>query len=215
MNVQSTRDLFKAKLADEDFAEDGNLELIGASFIADEPSIFGTVNDDWNQRELRWYLSQSLNVNSIPGEVPKIWKQVASSSGQVNSNYGWCVLSHQNGSQFERAIGALVENKNSRQAVMIYTRPTMHEDSKQDGMHDFMCTYATQLLIRKNKLHHVVKMRSNDVVHGFKGDRFWQDTVHNFALARLQQKYPDLEKGDLHWMVGSLHIYPRHFELVK
>lgn len=215
MNVQNIRDTFKAKLAAKNFAEDGNLEIVSASFIADEPSIFGEVNPDWNSRELRWYISQSLNVNDITPPVPAVWQQVASKIGRINSNYGWCVFSQANGYQFHKAIDSLIKNKESRQAVIIYLRPSMHEDSKQDGMRDFMCTYSTQLFIRDNQLHHLVYMRSNDAVYGFKGDYFWQDVVHGFALTRLQQTYPDLVKGSLYWNAGSLHIYPRHFELVK
>jgi len=211
MNVQSIRDLFKAMKPNES----GMLEIINASFIADEPFIFGEVNDKWNARELRWYMSQSLNVNDIAPPVPAVWKQVASKKGQINSNYGWCVFSQQNGYQFQKAIDSLLLNKDSRQAVMIYIRPSMHEDSCMDGMRDFMCTYSTQLLIRAGQLHHIVNMRSNDAVYGYKGDRFWQDTVLDFALTCLNDSYPDLVKGNLYWNAGSLHIYPRHIGLVK
>jgi thymidylate synthase len=215
MNVQSIRKTFIDKLAAQDFAEDGNLEIINASFIADEPLIFGELNDVWNARELRWYMSQSLNVNDIAPPVPLVWQQVASKKGMINSNYGWCVFSNRNGHQFHKAIDALIKNKNSRQAVMIYIRPSMHEDSVIDGMRDFMCTYSTQLLIRGGKLHHIVNMRSNDVVYGYKGDMFWQDTVLDLALARLNANYPELVKGNLYWNAGSLHVYPKHFHLVQ
>ena len=209
--VQRIRDQFKAMKPDES----GMLEIVNASFIADEPSIFGEVNDEWNARELRWYMSQSLNTNDIAPPVPAVWQQVASKKGRINSNYGWCVFSAENGYQFHKAIDSLVLNKDSRQAVIIYIRPSMHEDSVIDGMRDFMCTYSTQLLIRAGQLHHIVNMRSNDAVYGFKGDYFWQNTVHDFALIRLQQTYPDLVKGNMHWNAGSLHIYPRHIGLVK
>lgn len=214
MNVQSIRKTFIDKLAAQDFAEDGNIEIVNASFVADKPVIFGEIDDTWNARELRWYMSQSLNVNDIAPPVPAVWKQVASSKGMINSNYGWCIFSSQNGYQFHKAIDALVKNKTSRQAVMIYIRPSMHEDSVKDGMRDFMCTYNTQLLIRDGKLHHIVNMRSNDAIYGFKGDRFWQDTVLDLALARLNDAYPDLVKGSLYWNAGSLHVYPKHFYLV-
>ena len=215
MIVQDIRNQFKEKLAVKDFAEDGNLDILSASFVADEPSIFGEIDSTWNSRELRWYMSQSLNVNDIAPPVPAVWKQVASSKGMINSNYGWCIFSRRNGYQFHKAIDSLVKNKNSRQAVMIYIRPSMHEDSILDGMRDFMCTYSTQLLIRDGKLHHIVNMRSNDVVYGFKGDRFWQDTVLDLALSRLKVTYPDLVKGSLYWNAGSLHVYPKHFNLVQ
>lgn len=215
MNVQTIRDLFKDKLANGQFAEDGNLEIVNASFIADEPTLFGQPNNDWHERELRWYNSMSLSVKDIEPPVPSIWLEIASTQGMINSNYGWCIFSRENGYQFHRAIDALVKNKASRQAVLIYTRPSMHEDAERDGMRDFICTNTTQLLIRGNQLHHIVSMRSNDAVYGYKGDWFWQNKVLDYALARLKLNYPDLTKGRIYWNAGSLHIYPRHFELVK
>jgi len=212
MNVQDIRDIFKRTDADP---ESGMVEIINASFIADEPSIFGVVNDDWNARELRWYMSQSLNVNDLAPPVPTVWQQVASTKGEINSNYGWCVFSAANGYQFHRAIDSLKLNKLSRQAVMIYIRPSMHGDSTHDGMRDFMCTYSTQLMIRGNELHHIVNMRSNDAIFGYKGDYAWQNTVLDFALARLKESYPNLVKGNLYWNAGSLHVYPRHVGLIK
>jgi hypothetical protein len=104
MNVQSIRQTLIEKLAIEDFAEDGNLEIINASFIADETLIFGEVDDTWNAKELRWYMSQSLNVNEIAPPVPAVWRQVASSKGMINSNYGWCIFSARNGYQFHKAM---------------------------------------------------------------------------------------------------------------
>ena len=214
MNVQDIRQIFRDKLAAKQIEVDGNLEIISACFIADEPSIFGEVNNGWNVRERAWYMSQSLNINSIPPPIPAVWKQVASPTGLINSNYGWCIFSSENGHQFHKAIDSLIANKNSRQAVMIYIRPSMHEDAIKDGMQDFICTYSTQLLIRDNKLHCVVNMRSNDGVYGYKGDYFWQDVILNFALIKLNQTYYDLVKGDIYWNAGSLHIYPKHFDLV-
>lgn len=213
--VADIREQFKAMLAAQDVVEDGNLEIINATFVADEPSIFGEVNEDWCRRELRWYMSQSLSVEDIPPPIPQIWKQVASFNGRINSNYGFLIWSSKNGLQFENAIEALMQNPASRQALMIYTRPSMHIDAKVDNMRDFICTNTVQLVIRKNKLHYMVNMRSNDVVFGYKGDRHWHDFVFELALHRLQGKYPTLEKGLMFWNAGSLHIYPRHFDLVK
>ena len=42
------------------------VEIMNASFIANQPLIFGAVNEEYVQRELDWYLSESLNVNDIP-----------------------------------------------------------------------------------------------------------------------------------------------------
>ena len=215
MFVNNIREKFKELFQKQDFAEDGNLEIVNASFIADEPFVFGKIDTGYTLRELRWYISQSLNVGDISGEVPKIWQQIASTKGEINSNYGWAIFSEENGNQYKKAVEALLSNANSRQAVMIYIRPSMHEDSVRDGMKDFMCTYSVQMLIRKNKLHYIVNMRSNDAIYGYKNDFFWQKYVRDLAFEALSEKYTDLKVGNIYWNAGSLHVYPRHFELVK
>ena len=80
------------------------IEILNASFIADEAAIFGTVNEDYVKRELEWYRSLSLNVNDIPGGAPAIWQQVADANGFINSNYGWCIYSAENGNQFVKVV---------------------------------------------------------------------------------------------------------------
>ena len=65
------------------------LEIMGASFNADEPVIFGTLNTDYAKREVEWYESQSLNVHDIPGETPAIWLAISGGGGCINSNYGY------------------------------------------------------------------------------------------------------------------------------
>ena len=35
-------------------------------------------------------------VQDIPGETPKIWKDVASNLGVINSNYGYLIWSNDN-----------------------------------------------------------------------------------------------------------------------
>ena len=219
LRVKDIRQYFRDELAASRFVTDKSgvktLEMIGANFIADETSIFGDVNWEYVARELEWYDSQSLKVADIPGGTPKIWQQVASKNGEINSNYGWAIYSEQNHKQFWSVLLELIANPNSRRAVMIYTRPTMHQDYCRDGMSDFMCTNAVQYLIRDNRVHAVVQMRSNDVVFGYKNDRAWQSEVLNRLVRSLnmlaQQNY---YAGDIIWNVGSLHIYERHFNLL-
>jgi thymidylate synthase len=211
--VTHIRQEFQYLLKNEAFIEDKTgvkmLEIRSASFVADEPSIFGTPNQDYIDRELAWYESQSLNVNDIPGGPPTIWKQVADKHGYINSNYGWCVFSKQNGSQYDNVVKELTAHPYSRRAVMIYTRPKMWEDYNLDGMSDFMCTNAVQYMIRYGRLNAVVQMRSNDVVFGYRNDYAWQKHV-------LQKLAKDLGvvEGDIYWNAGSLHVYERHFNMV-
>jgi thymidylate synthase len=214
LNVNEIREYFRIALAEKDFVIDKTgskmLELVGASFVASEPSIFGVINEDYVKRELDWYKSCSLNVNTIAGDVPKIWKQVATPDGRINSNYGWCVFHPDNGMQYDRVKEELIGNPWSRRAIMIYTRPTMHMEYNTDGMSDFMCTNAVQYMIRNGKLTSVVQMRSNDVVFGYKNDYAWQKYVLDKLAADLE-----VPAGDIIWNAGSLHVYERHFLLVK
>lgn len=214
MKVSDVRQYFIDQLAQQNFVEDKTgvkmLEMIGATFIADEPAIFGTVNQEYVQRELDWYKSMSLNVGDIPGGPPEIWKQVASTQGWINSNYGYLIWHEENWNQYQNVLEELRRSPFSRRAVMIYTRPMIWNDYNIDGMSDFICTNAVQYFIRDDKLQVVVQMRSNDVVYGFKNDYAWQEYV---ALALCDEL--GVELGNIIWHVGSLHVYERHFGLVK
>ena len=213
-NVNDIRKYFKTALAYEEFVTDKTgvktIEMIGAQFIADEPAIFGKVDEDYVRRELEWYRSMSLNVNDIPGGPPKIWQQVADKDGNINSNYGWCIWSSFNGYQYDSCYRELKQNPNSRRGIMIYTRPGMQTEYNTDGMSDFMCTNTVQYLIRNGELYALVNMRSNDVVYGYKNDYAWQAYVQQSLAADL-----GCEVGPIIWNVGSLHVYERHFGLVK
>ncbi len=212
-NIEYIRGLFKSKLLNEVFVTDKTgvktIEIVGAQFIADEPAIFGEPNDDWHRRELEWYLTMSLNVNDIPPPIPAIWKQVATKDGRINSNYGWAILSAENGSQYYHVVQELRKNPFSRRAQMIYTRPSMHYDYNKDGMSDFMCCSNTTHVIRDGKLTSMVYFRSNDAVHGYKGDFAWMNFVHLMLAKDLE-----VPAGDIIWHSASFHIYERHFHLL-
>jgi thymidylate synthase len=219
--VSNIRNIFKEKLKMGEFVYDKTLvktiEIINAAFFANQPTIFGTVNEDYVKRELDWYKSKSLNVNDIPGGPPEIWKMVSSKDGRINSNYGWCIYSEENGSQFIKVVDELARNPGSRRATMIYTRPTMHDDYNTDGMSDFICTNTVQYLIRDCKLHAIVNMRSNDAVFGYKNDYAWQKHVLLEVWEYLRNSYKhllDLKIGDIYWNVASLHVYERHFKFI-
>ena len=185
------------------------IEIIGACFIASDDVIFGEINSDYLKREESWYDSMSRNVNDIPGGPPPVWKAIADKNGFINSNYGWCVKSEENGSQYEKVISELRKNPESRRAVTIYTRPSMWDDYCHDGRSDFMCTNVVQYVVRGGKCHAIVQMRSNDALIGYKNDKAWQSRVLRDISNEL--KY---EVGDLYWQVGSLHVYERNFYLV-
>lgn len=216
MLVHNIRETFKRLLEEEKFVTDKTgtrvIEIVNASFIADEETIFGNINHDYVEREIEWYLSQSLNVNDIPGDTPKIWQQVATDDGRINSNYGWCVFSEENGNQYGNVLTELRRSPDSRRAIMIYTRPSMWTDYNKDGMSDFCCTNNVQYLIRNNSVHAVVNMRSNDSWAGYRNDFQWQKYVLGKLVIDLCN--PAYDIGNIYWNAGSLHVYSSQFYLV-
>ena len=218
--VHQIRQNFADLLKKERFVGDRTgakvIEIINASFIADESVIFGTPASDWYDREVQWYLSQSLNINDIPPPIPATWQAVAApETGEINSNYGWCVFSPQNFAQYANVRAALVQNPNTRQAQMIYTRPSMHYDWNRDHMLDFMCCAYVHYFKRENTLLASVYFRSNDAVYGFKGDLHWNQYVYDKLYNELRYVYPELKKHSIIWNAGSIHVYQRHWHLVK
>lgn len=213
-NVASIRQLFLELKEKKEYVIDKTgcsmLEILGATFIADETSIFGIVNQDYVQREIEWYKSMSLRVHDIPGGAPSAWLACASPEGFVNSNYGYLVWSDANFRQYEHVLNELRNKPESRRAQMIYTRPSMWGEFDKGGMSDFICTNAVQYAIRDGKLVAIVQMRSNDVLFGYKNDKAWQDYVHNQLASDLS-----IPVGDMIWHAGSLHVYEKHFHLIK
>jgi thymidylate synthase len=229
MNVNDIRNYFMQELAAERFTTDKTgqqtIEIIGASFIADEPSIFGTPSEEYIAKEFEWYKSQSTNINDIYGPdraPPAAWVYSADKNGEINSNYGKLIFSKQFYSQYDNALGQLANNPDGRRATMIYNRPSIWTEYNQNGKSDFICTNAVSYYIRDNKLHAVVQMRSNDAVFGYKNDYAWQKEVMQMLcndindFNEIAETFgPILTVGNLHWQVQNLHVYSRHFHLLK
>ena len=216
ITIEAVRDFFIHELHNKNFTIDRTgaktIEMIGASFIADEDAIFGKPNDDYIDAEIEWYDSQSTNINDIPygDEPPKAWQYSANEHGEINSNYGHLIWSEKYYNQFEQVINELEENPDSRRASMIYTRPSIWKEYNENGKNDFICTNSVTYYNRDSKLHAVVQMRSNDVIFGYRNDYAWQQYVLHQLAWELH-----MDAGDMHWQVQNLHVYERHFDLVQ
>lgn len=218
MEIPAVRQYFKTQLAMERFTTDRNgsktIEMIGASFIADEPAIFGKPNQEYIDAELEWYESESTNITDIypegDKEPPKAWQETANVHGEINSNYGHLIYSEKYYNQYAQVVEELDQNPDSRRAAMIYTRPSIWLEYNDQFKNDFICTNAVTYYIRDEKLHSVVQMRSNDVIFGYRNDYAWQ----KYVLDKLSYDLY-VQSGDIHWQVQNLHVYERHFDLVK
>jgi len=221
LTVNDIREYFIQELKDENFTVDRTdsktIELIGASFIADEEAIFGEPNSAYIDAELDWYLNCSTNINDIgyKDEPPQAWQYAANQYGEINSNYGKLIFDDKYYRQYENVLTELADNPDSRRACMVYNRPSIWTEFNENGKNDFICTNAVTYYLRDSQLHAVVQMRSNDVVFGYKNDYAWQRYVMQMIASDLSGGNKFYTVGTLHWQVQNLHVYERHFDLVK
>lgn len=215
--IEDIREAFIYKLQCSDFSIDKTgekiIEIIGASFIADEPTIFGKVNQKYVEAEIAWYESQSTNIGDIYGDEkdpPKAWQYTANEHWEINSNYGNLIFSDKYYNQYNKVLEELKKNPFSRRGTMVYNRPSIWVEYNENGKNDFICTNSVSYYIRENKLNCVVQMRSNDIIYGFRYDYAWQ----KYVLEKLSNDLK-INIGDIFWQVQNLHIYSKHFKLIK
>lgn len=154
--------------------------------------------------EYEWYKSGSNKASDITGHS-KFWDKIKNEDGTVNSGYGYYIFRpdyvHYDGmSNFQRIIEILRDDNDTRQAVLqIPITPNV-------GKKDTPCTSSVQFILRDNKLYCTVYMRSNDIWLGFPYD------VFNFTMWQIEiAKELGAELGWYRHVVGSLHVYERHF----
>lgn len=227
-NYNTTQDIleaFKEKYRNNEFRILNNgtktVEIQNANFICDKDWIVREPNYEYAIREIAWYDTQSLYINDITGKIPVIWENVADIDGKINSNYGWCVYSEENGSQYKNCLYNLVNDPSTRQAVMIYNRPNMHNDAVKNHMHDFMCTFAVQCFLNKvseneYKLKYIVYQRSSDAVFGFNNDHLWHKEVQQRLASDIGNRlHKTIICEPIEFNCGSIHVYERHFKYLE
>lgn len=234
MKTNDVLEIFKNKYKNNIFRTIGNavqqsktIEIQNVQFEVDKPWIVREPNKEYFQRELKWYQTESLNVNDIPDGAPKMWKSCATPDGYINSNYGWMIWSKDNCEQYKHCLQKLIEDPHTREACMIYNRPSMQEEYNKNGMHDFCCTYAVQCFLNEDNseryhLKYIVYMRSNDAVFGFDNDALWHMHVQERLARDLFSNIPTLTGiagpiicDPIIWNAGSLHVYERHFKFLE
>lgn len=221
--VKDIREKFKQLLKNEDFVIDKSgvktIEILGASFIADEDCIFGEINKEYADAEIEWYKSQSTNINKLAeiyGKSPAAWEYSANKYGEINSNYGTLVFSDKYYNQFDKVLSELLKNPDTRRAQLIYNRPSIWVEFDENGKNDFICTNAQTFYIRDNKLNIVSQMRSNDALFGYKNDMYWAKFLMKEMIAGYNRmSSSNIEEGSIIWQVMNLHVYERHFNLIK
>lgn len=159
------------------------------------------------EAELKWYKSGNPEISYI-SKYSNFWKNLVDENNTANSNYGKLALwdKYNGKSQFKWCVECLQKDQNSRQAVINYNQP-IH---KYKNNKDFVCTLAQQFIVNNNKLDTIVFMRSNDLIYGFSYDVPWFHYLHNFLAEILK-----IEVGEYRHFATSMHVYERHFDMVK
>lgn len=163
--------------------------------------------------EFLWYFSGRRDLAFIQ-RYASFWKQIADSDGNLNSAYGHLLFNRKNDhgkTQWQWAHDSLVADKDTRQAIMHFNTP----DHQYDGNKDFVCTLTGIFQIRENRLNFTITMRSNDIILGTATDVAFFCILQMQMHKLLKEKYPDLKLGTYTHYAHSLHIYERHFDLVK
>lgn len=182
---------------------------------------------DYTRKEVELYDS-CTNLASDFGKASKFWEKLANPDGTVNSAYGYLIwrnkshghpffegeVSGQPGSKYtpwEWAKSSLIADKDTRQAILRFSLP----QHAWVGVKDFTCTMHGNFLIRDNKLHFSVVMRSNDLWLGLTYDLPWFVSLMDKMIEELKPYYPNLTKGHYTHTVHSLHLYERNEEAIK
>ncbi len=214
-------------------------EIMNYTFVVENPIAEAIVTKDlerngvivdYTAKETELYDSCTNRVEDF-AMASKFWKQLANPDGTVNSAYGYLIWKNQShGNRFEGdlvpievvrkdpsvlnhiyrtpwewAKMSLEQDKDTRQAILRFSLP----EHQWVGNKDQTCTMHGNFLIRDDKLHLTITMRSNDLMKGLVYDLPWFVSLMDRMVDELKPTYPDLSKGTYTHLVHSMHIYEK------
>ena len=154
--------------------------------------------EEYALAEWQWYLSGDRNIEKLGelyGKVPEIWKRMADSNGNVNSNYGW---QWERCDQLDKVVNLLKNNPSTRQACI-----SIYDGKEFDSYsYDTPCTYAVQFTILHGRLDMCVTMRSNDLWYGFCNDQYCFSELQRLVSTQL-----NVEPGVYYHFAHNMHPY--------
>ncbi len=163
--------------------------------------------------EFLWYFSGTNNPSYIENYA-SLWKSIHNPDGTVNSAYGNLLFNEKNEhglTQYQWVIESLKKDKDSRQAFMHFNKPKHQFLENKDQV----CTLQALFHIRNDKLFMSVSMRSNDVILGFMTDWCFFSILQYHVYLHMKKYYPELTMGSYTHISHSMHLYERHYGVVK
>lgn len=192
-------------------------ELLDVALVVEDPTQCLYLNQARGSQtkyiaaEFLWYYMGRKDVGFI-SKWAKFWETIQNPDGSANSAYGNLIFTEKNQhdlTQYQWAIQSLMNDSNTRQAVLHFNKPVHQHFSNKD----FVCTMYANLHIRNNKLYMSVFMRSNDAVWGTPTDVAFFCSLQMQIHSHLKQFYPELELGSYTHVANSYHVYDRHYDL--
>jgi thymidylate synthase len=110
--------------------------------------------------------------------------------------------------QLAHVLKSLVEDQDSRQAVITIWRPNPRASK------DIPCTISCQFMIRNGRLDCFMNMRSSDVWLGVPYDWFNFSMLSAGVALLLREKGIKVQLGQLHFYAASQHVYENNWHMV-
>ena len=188
-------------------------------YIVTKDPLRSSVIKEYTDKEMALYLSGTTDVKDWI-EASKFWGKIANPNDTINSNYGFLTLYDRSegnsrfhseiSTPYEWAFNRLIEDKDTRQAIVRYNKP-IHGF---EGNKDYPCTMYCSFCIRDDKLNMSVRMRSSDANTGLVYDLYWFTYLMHMMYEDVKKKYTDLELGTLNFMADSAHIYEKDIDKI-
>lgn len=164
--------------------------------------------------ELLWIWQQKdNNVENLNKQGVTIWDEWKMNDKTIGKSYGfqmgkkcrtikdYCFQPYKV-DQVDYLLHELRFNPSSRRHV---TSLWNIDDLDEGALNP--CVWSTQWLVKENKLHLIVQVRSNDVALGNPFNIF-----QYYVLQRMITQVTGYELGSLTFNINDLHIYERHID---
>lgn len=153
--------------------------------------------------EFCWYMSGSADLDFIRFYIPNYPPEGI--VGAIEDAYGPRFMGTgefgRSFQQIDRVIDRLKRKPDTRRAVISVLEPSDLEPGRSEAP----CTTALQFIRRREHLHLVAMMRSNDAYWGFPHDVFCFTMMQEVVARAL-----GIKVGEYHHFATSLHLYEQH-----
>jgi thymidylate synthase len=156
--------------------------------------------------EFLWYLSKETRLDFIDYYVPGRFQEESDDQVTVRSGYGERLQAWRETNQLDNVVQLLRKHRTSRRAaIQLFDASDLTERYAS-----IPCTCTLQFLVRDDRLHMFVAMRSNDAYLGLPHDIF------SFTmLQEMVARAVGAEMGEYKHCAGSLHLYEKHFKAAQ